>query len=132
MGIDHIIKELQIISINSRDYYFLEPANLDSSIPEVSKLLPVYDEFIMGYKDRTAIFELLNENQNRGDLFFNNMIILKDQVIGTWRRTISRNQMEFEFNLLARMSRIVKARLKGEAERFANFFGYKAFFPVEL
>jgi hypothetical protein len=131
-GIDSIISELRIITINSRAYYFFEPEGSDSAIPEVPRLLPVYDEFIMGYKDRSAIFELLNENQNRGDLFFNNMILIKDQVIGTWRRSISRNQMEFEFNLLAAVSRIDKARLKGEAKRFADFFGYNAVIPLKL
>ncbi|HEX2393804.1 MAG TPA: winged helix DNA-binding domain-containing protein [Bacteroidales bacterium] len=124
-GIDFIRNELELNLMNSRDYYHMATGESNGTA-EGPFLLPVYDEFIMGYKDRSAMFSLLNENRNRGELFFNNMILYKGQVIGTWKRSPVKNRMEFEFNLLIKVNRNVKQKLISEAKRFADFYGLTA------
>lgn len=122
-GTQSVRNELEHVTLNAREYFY--SGSNDGIIPEGPFLLPVYDEFVMGYKDRTAMFEVLN-HINRSDLFFNNMIVHRGQVVGTWKRTAVKNRMGFEFRLLTKLSRVTKQKIKAEAKRFARFYGYQA------
>lgn len=124
-GTDLIRNELELIQLNAREYYHIDTGESNESA-ERPYLLPPYDEFVMGYKDRSAMFSLLDENKNRNGIFFNNMILYKGQVIGTWRRSAIKNRMELEIILFTKVSRNVRLKLKSEAKRFADFYGFTA------
>lgn len=124
-GSEIIRNELESIQLNSREYYHIDTGKSNGS-SERPYLLPPYDEFVMGYKDRSAMFLLLDGNKNRSGIFFNNMILYQGQVIGTWRRSAIKNRMELEFNILTKVGRNVKLKLKSEANRFADFYGLTA------
>ncbi|HEX2901411.1 MAG TPA: winged helix DNA-binding domain-containing protein [Bacteroidia bacterium] len=62
-------------------------------------LLPIYDEFIMGYKDRSPIFEFKSQLKESAGLRHDCMIVSGGQVIGTWKRLAKPKslQLEYEF-----------------------------------
>jgi hypothetical protein len=89
----HVTKEV----IEGEEYYF-DPV---LSITERAKkmcLLPIYDEYIMGYKNRVAILDIKNKYAPDTAFVFDNTIIYDGQIIGTWKRTIHKTSIDLEYS----------------------------------
>ena len=55
-------------------------------------LLPGFDEYLVGYKDRSAVLNPLFARQtNNGGGILNPTIVINGQVVGTWKRTLQKN-----------------------------------------
>ncbi len=61
-------------------------------------LLPGFDEYILGYKDRTAMVapERMNDIVPGGNGVFKPTIVANGRVIGTWKRTIKRHHVDLQ------------------------------------
>lgn len=63
-------------------------------------LLPGFDEYLLGYKDRTAVLAAEHAAKvvpgNNG-IFFP-MIVAAGQVVGTWKRTMGKNALDIVLN----------------------------------
>jgi hypothetical protein len=57
-------------------------------------LLPNYDEYIVGYADRSAIFDAANAHKldARGNVLFQHTMIGNGRVVGTWKRALQKRQ----------------------------------------
>jgi len=93
-GIEMMIHFLQKEVIEGQEYFFNPHTSLSSKQPDKICLLPIYDEFIMGYKDRSAIMT----SKGNAPFRFDCMIVYNGQIIGTWKRTISKNAIDFEYD----------------------------------
>lgn len=58
-------------------------------------LLPGFDEFMLGYKDRAAMLskERMNEIVPGGNGVFKPTIVIKGRVVGTWKREIKKQRV---------------------------------------
>lgn len=58
-------------------------------------LLPNYDEYVVGYTDRSAVFEESHSQKlgARDNVLFNHIIVVDGQVVGTWKRTLKKEQV---------------------------------------
>lgn len=110
--------------LDKETYYFeaqhIKP--LSNSI----KLLPIYDELIMGYKNRDAILQFNHEA--RKTFTFDNTILVEGQISGTWRRTIKAKSIDLEYRLLKPLSLKQQAELEKQISRFGAFYNL----PVSL
>ena len=76
--------------IDGKHYWFSPlsvPAREDGS--PIACLLPNYDEYMIGYKDRSAMFPALPEkldSQAYGRIALNHTIIIDGVIVGSWRR----------------------------------------------
>lgn len=86
VGLEYISSKLDNTTIDNKIYYWLKGTQNGISGTDHIQLLPIYDEFIMGYKDRSAIFTQYNLLKNKPGLQYDGMIVENGQVIGTWRR----------------------------------------------
>ena len=84
---------LQKVVISGADYYLKESTSLEVEPIENICLLPVYDEFIMGYKNREAYFQLKNTLKTPLEFRYDSMIIADGQIIGTWGRTVKQKSI---------------------------------------
>lgn len=120
-GIEMIKPLLTKEVIAQNEYY------INISLPETHKqsnqiyLLPIYDEFIMGYKDRSAIMTL---NHN-GSFRYDCMIIFDGQVIGTWKRTISKNAIDMKYDFFKSLNKIQERAFDQVVSRFSEFTNLK-------
>jgi hypothetical protein len=93
-------------------------------------LLPGFDEFMLGYRDRSAA--LASRHAERvvpgGNGVFLSTLVLDGQVCGTWRRTTRPKSVEIEALPFGRLKATDKKEFAGSVERFANFLGA----PVNL
>ncbi|MBD2756343.1 winged helix DNA-binding domain-containing protein [Spirosoma validum] len=76
----------------------IEPAEHDIH------LLPLFDEWIMGYKDRSATFDFRNSLTLTPPFRFGNMIMAEGQIIGTWKRSAGSKSMIIEADFFAPLS----------------------------
>lgn len=107
-----------------REYIF--PSNTKkTNTPLASFLMPDYDEYGMGYKDRSAIFDdkKYREHVSRGNPVFNRMIIIDGVIAGTWTRSIKKNKVVVETFPFGKLSGAKQKSLQAAVEQFLNFNG---------
>jgi len=127
-GIDLARADLELITIDAKPYW------ADGAAPGKPKpsahLLPNYDEFFIGYRNRSAMGERLAgvKSVTGGNAAMTYVAFIDGQLVGGWRRTSGRDAVRVELMPLTRLSSVERARLLAEVRRFATFAGK----PVDL
>lgn len=101
-GIELIKKDFHSEKIGAQTYWFKDATPAVS--PESGRvyLLPAFDEFIIGYTDRTACLPAKNQPitiSNNG--IFRPVVVLNGQVIGLWKRATVKNKIVVETRFFA-------------------------------
>ncbi|HEX6258093.1 MAG TPA: winged helix DNA-binding domain-containing protein [Candidatus Saccharimonadales bacterium] len=106
------------------EYWLSKEVALHSKPPLGVHLLPGFDEFILGYKDRSAVLHAdharLIVPGNNG--VFKPTIVFDGQVVGTWARTIKKKTVDISFTVFPEFS-IPQAQLEAAATVYADFVG---------
>lgn len=104
--------------------YWYVPTYLPTSTGSNNKIHLIYslDEFLIGYKDRTALWsEAQAEKLDPGKTGYVFPILLEGEVIGSWRPRVKKQTLSMQFTL-ATPKDIPREWLNKEAERYGNFF----------
>ncbi len=105
-----------------REVYWFQVSAPARARSTTAHLLPLYDEYTVGYRDRSAILPARLTSQ-AGNGIFKPPIIADGQIVGTWTRTIDRSGVVVTPQLFAPLPR-VQARVVAEAaERYRRFVG---------
>jgi hypothetical protein len=93
-------------------------------------LLPNYDEYIVGYADRSAATDngLAPGDGPRSNMLFNHTIVIEGAVVGVWKRTYRETTVDVELAPFARLSARENQMIAAALERFGTFAGQ----PVRL
>jgi hypothetical protein len=83
--------------IANEKYFFPRGITLVKNQFQKIYLLPMYDEFIMGYKDRSAIM-IFKNSKPKAAFRYDNMIVFEGQITGTWKRTIKTKSIDLEYD----------------------------------
>lgn len=88
-------------------------------------LLPNYDEYFIGYKNRDAfsIKEKAFKLEINDTVFNAHVIELNGQLIGGWKRELQRNVVALKLTLLKNLTQTETRALTAAAERFGKFLG---------
>jgi hypothetical protein len=87
-------------------------------------LLPAFDEFIISYKDRSAAIPIdLQKKAISANGVFSPVILLNGQAIGTWKRTIKKNETIVGAHFFKAPDKWTKRLLVKEAGRYGRFLG---------
>jgi hypothetical protein len=127
-GIESVKSRFVNEVIDGKAYWF------DGSISPVKEksptvhLLPNYDEYFIGFKDRSAIADIARLAGIRGDdpSFFDHIIILDGQVAGGWRRTIKKNEVLIEYMLITDLTKAQEKAVDRAASRYGQFLQLRA------
>ena len=109
--------------IDGRTYWF------DSSLSPVKEksptahLLPNYDEYFIGFKDRSAIGEAVRQAGVRGDdpAFLANVIVLDGQLVGGWKRTLKKDTIQVECTLVIDLTKAQERAVEEAISRYGKF-----------
>ena len=113
-GLESAAPRLVREDVDAQTYWFPEPAKAKPRSPE-AHLLPVYDEYLVGYKDRTAALDPLYA-ERAGNGIFRPVVVVDGRVAGTWTRaTVA------EPSLFTPPSRAETRAVAAAAERYATF-----------
>lgn len=93
-------------------------------------LLPNYDEYFIGFKDRSAIGEIVRQfNLDANDpAFIAHIIIIDGQIVGGWKRTFKKDAVMIELNLIAKLTKAENLAILAAIEQYSKFLDL----PVQL
>ena len=93
-------------------------------------LLPNYDEYFIGFKDRSAIAQRLRSARmvTGGNALIAHIVFVDGQLVGGWKRLIEKGATVVAMTLLSRLSTPERAMIAAAADRFEKFLGS----PVRL
>lgn len=118
--------ELQGITIGDADYVFTRPQPRRAA-PAPDLLLPGFDEFLIGYSDRTAMLaaEHAKTVVPGGNGMFKPMIVLDGQITGTWQRQVKAKGVAITRTPFVPGGADTADALHAHAKRYADFLGVK-------
>jgi hypothetical protein len=90
--------------------YWMNPDDVIMDQKSNVRLLPAYDEFLVAYKEREDM-----------KVIFTPTIISNGEVVGTWKRDISKKGVSFKTTLKKKVS---NPALEKQLNRYADFIGY--------
>jgi hypothetical protein len=83
----HLVQE----KIGGRTYWLPSASSVPGAAPPTACLLPAFDEYLVGYRDRDAVLapEFVRRT-NAGGGMLSPTILIDGQVAGTWKRTLKK------------------------------------------
>jgi hypothetical protein len=114
--------------IDGQDYYFAENVPSSPSESPNAFLLPPFDEFLVGYRDRRAS---LDAHYNGlvvpgGNGVFNPIIVMSGRVVGTWTRTFKKDSVVLTFNPFTTLNEMQSDAVIAAADTYGRFVGKRA------
>lgn len=123
-GVATLPAEFMHEKINGQDYIFI-PASFNNTKIQANFLMPDYDEYGMGYKDRSAMFNtVVDLSRFKGENpIFNRMIIINGKIDGTWKRVIKNNRVAIETVPFGPLSKTKQQILAKAIKKYCLFVG---------
>ena len=124
-GLEAVRSSLQSGMIAGSEYWIPKTAAETGGEAAAVHLLAGFDEYILGYKDRSAVLEPetapLIVPGNNG--IFLATVVVDGRVAGTWKRTIKKKSVELIIMPFAPFDLPVLDGVQQAAERYAAFLG---------
>lgn len=120
MGRSGLISE----QIEGKTYWLPESFALPAVEPDAVHLLPAFDEFLISYRDRTAVLapEYHKETMTVNGIF-KPVIVIGGQVTGLWKRTVKKDRVTVEVRFFRPHTEEEKRLIGLEVEKFGRFLG---------
>lgn len=124
VGIASVKSKLHEETIDGKTYF------MGASVPTVNKkesvfLLPPFDEYIVSYKDRTAVLKSEHNNfvNSGGNGMFAPVIVINGKVVGSWKREIKKNTVRLTFHPFEKFTTEDHRIISEEGARYGKFLG---------
>lgn len=124
-GLDAVKNALEHQSLDGKDYWFAPFKASGPKEPQVTAhLLSIYDEYVSGYKDRSAIV-----SQRHGARLvamgndLNGILVVDGQIVGVWKRTFDKNVVRVRLESFERLTRDATSGVDAAVEQYGQFVG---------
>jgi hypothetical protein len=125
LGVEEIKSEFQHEVVDGATYWYAEPLSKEKKVSTKAYFLPNYDEYAVGYADRSAIFDDSHRSKldRRASVLAQHVILTADQIMASWKRNLKKNSVEMEVKPFLELKKTqIKAVIQA-AERYALFLG---------
>ena len=114
---------LESETIGGRRYWFKSMTRAGKQKSPLARLLPNYDEFFIGLKDRSAIQGKLDAVGLKESLSFlrGHIATIDGQIVGGWKRVDKGNSVIVDLQPLTRLSESDRHAISREVERLGAF-----------
>ncbi len=124
-ALDMIKPRVQCEEIGGATYWFTEteaaPPSRSRSRRAVAHLLPPFDEYLVGYRDRTATLEPAHRDQ--APTLLSPTVVVDTRVVATWSRTFTGAGAELKLRTFRSLTGAEQAALAEATDRYAAFLG---------
>ena len=104
--------------------YWRGPGKQATRIADRAFLLPTYDEYMVAYRDRTAIGTPPAKPKGFGEsTLLGPSIVVGGEVIGSWSRAITSKRVTIQMRLWRKLTAHERALVEAAADRYAAFIG---------
>ena len=121
-GLESVAPELTCESIDGRWYWSGQKARQPSGASNAF-LLPLYDEYLIAYKDRSAAVNATGWSQVTTHDPFSAAVVVNGQVVGAWRRVFKERNVTVRVTLFKRLRRRDTSAIEAAAHAYAQFLG---------
>lgn len=123
-----VAPELEHEAIDGRSFWFPAPARLATRRTPIAHFLPNYDEYFIGFRDRSAFGERLRDAgiEARTDALSGHILAIDGQIVGGWGRTFRGNKAVLQLKQLQALTAAESRAVGVAAKRFAEFLGMPA------
>jgi DNA glycosylase AlkZ-like len=124
-GLEMVKPQLMQEAVDGQAYWFSMSTYPTKDISQSAFLLPNYDEYIVGYTDRSAIFDAshIQKLDARGNVLFNHTIVLDGRVVGTWKRMLRKDAVILTTTLFTPLNKAESRAFAASAHRYGEFLG---------
>lgn len=128
-GVESLGSAVEHIAVNGRKYWSAGSSVSTKGSPDAAHLLPNYDEYFIGLKDRSAIQELVKGRVVGlpGDMSFANIVVVGGQLAGGWTRSVTSRAARLQIRLAVKITVTQLRSIEAQARRYGGFLGL----PVE-
>ncbi len=114
--------------IDGRPYWLPTPARLAKPRTPIAHLLPNYDEYFIGFRDRSAFATRLRAAgiEARTDALSGHILTINGQIVGGWGRTLRGKEAIVRLKLLQRLTAPENRAVDRAARNFGEFLGIQA------
>lgn len=115
---------LERIDVGGRPYFVDSASGVSGDASHSVLLLPIYDEAIIAYQDRSAVLRRLAASKTPlpENIVFNHTILIDGQVVGIWKRSASTRSVTIEPTLFTDLTQSELREIDETIERHAAFF----------
>ncbi|MGH7678778.1 MAG: winged helix DNA-binding domain-containing protein [Gemmatimonadaceae bacterium] len=129
-GIEVCGRELERVTVGDQSYWHSGSGAAGRTSSPRAHLLPNYDEYFIGFKDRGAIAQRLGHATlvTGGNALIAHVVLINGQLVGGWKRAFVKHHAVVTLRMLARLTAVEKQLVNKAAQRFGKFLGL----PVKL
>ena len=124
-GMESVKRHFVSEEIEGKTYWFDSSNSPAAFKSPVAHLLPNYDEYFIGFKDRSAIGKMVSPlHPQENSVALNAHIVIVDgQIVGGWRRTVKKDNVLLEFMLIADLTKAQGRAVEEAAHQYGEFLG---------
>lgn len=115
--------DLEHETVDGRTLWF-SPSTRSVDVPRpTAHLLPCYDEYFIGLRDRSAMLDpaTLAAVSARPDVLIANLVLLDGRAAGVWKRTLTRNAVSIELKPLGRLTAAERGAVVAAMRAYAAY-----------
>ena len=122
IGLELVTSQLMHEVIDGQTYWRSASMPSAKDLSQTIYLLPNFDEYTVGYTDRSAIFDMSDaEKFDTPGNVLNPTIVLDGLVVGTWKRTIKKDTVTLTPSLFTTLTKAESRALVESASRYSAF-----------
>ena len=113
-------------TIKSKTYWLHNTFSASEKFTSSLHVLPAFDEFIISYKDRTAMLNLEHHHKafSSNGIFYP-VIIMNGKVIGLWKRDVKKDLVIIQTELFTKISKSTMNSIEKKFNQFGKFLEKK-------
>ena len=122
-GLAMVESDLTRAVVHGKAYWFSSSKRVVPRSPRSAYLLPLYDEYLIAYKDRSAALDPSRWTRIAARDPYLAPIVVGGQVVGGWKRTLGRRQVVVTLTTFSPLNKTDESAIAAAAGAYANFLG---------
>jgi hypothetical protein len=128
VGIELGASQLVPEEVEGNTYWMARRMTVSRPKSPVVQLLPGFDEYILGYTDRSPVLDPRHTKTIYGglNLLFSPTIVIDGRIEGTWKRVIRKEAVDLTLNPFKKWGEAEAHALRGAIQRYGEFLRMRA------
>lgn len=122
-GLEMVESQLACQVVDDQTYWFSPSLSAPKAVSPTVHLLPGFDEYVLGYKDRDAVLDPAHAKKvvPGGNGMFKPIIVVDGRVVGIWKRAFKKGTLVFTHQPFNTLNKAETQAVAVAAERYGVF-----------
>lgn len=129
--LESIKSKLVSETLGDRTYWFFNERETDIRGTLRAAFLPAFDEYLVGYTDRSAAIARRHANRmHPGGGILNPTVVVDGTIVATWKRAVKKEGVHVTVHVFDRLKKSQRNAIQEAAERYGRFVGKSVILQV--